>query len=237
MSCLCQIQLTWQAERATIAIMINIAIRYRPIVEELQQRRPPRVLEVGSGPEGLRLFWPAAVVGVDVEFRRPPLHQAVRASGLALPFRAASFPAVVGCDVLEHVAPPERESAVAELARVAQSLLLLTFPSGEAAMRVYRRLQEETGAGAPQWLHEHLANGLPDADEVAGWLRSAGWAVTTLWYESAEAHLRLLRWELRWPVKLLTYAVTRLFGRRLVWQAPMTSREPELRVLIKAERP
>ena len=117
--------------------------------------------------------------------------------------------------MLEHVAPPQRAVVVSEMARVAAGALLLSFPSGESAIRVYRRLQEETGAGAPRWLHEHLANGLPDADEVAGWLQAAGWAVSSAWYESAQAHARLLRWESRLPVKLLTYGTMRCWGVRL----------------------
>ncbi len=216
--------------------MINIAIRYRPILEELQKLQPDWVLEVGSGSEGLRMFWPGLVIGADIEFRRRPLHQAVQASGLALPLRSASCPVVVSCDMLEHVAPCQREVVVSEMARVAADALLVSFPSGEPAMCVYRGLAAEIGVAPPRWLREHLDNGLPEAEPVAGWLQAAGWAVSSAWYESAQAHARLLRWESRLPVKLLTYGTMRLLGRSLVWRVPMTSPGPKLRVLIKAER-
>ena len=216
--------------------MINVAIRYRPIVQELQKRQPDWVLEVGSGPEGLRMFWPGTVIGADVEFRRRPLHQAVQASGLALPFRNASCPVVVSCDMLEHVAPCWREPVVSEMARVAADALLLAFPSGEPAVRVYRDLAVERGAASPMWLREHLDNGLPEPGQMVGWLQAAGWSVSSVWYESAQPHARLLRWESRLPVKLLTYGMMRLLGRSLVWRVPMASTGPKLRVLIKAER-
>lgn len=227
--------MTLACREAKIMPMINAAIRYQPILRELRKQRPGWVLDVGSGPEGLRMFWRGAVIGIDVEFKRRPLHQAVLAAGAALPFRDASCPMVVGCDMLEHVAPCRREAVVSEMARVAAGALLLVFPSGEPAMRVYRDLAQEAGAGAPVWLREHLDNGLPDAEVVAGWLRDAGWSVSILWFESAQAHARLLRWELRQPVKLLTYSAMRLFGRWLVWCVPVVSTGPKLRVLIKAE--
>ena len=216
--------------------MINIAIRYRPILRELRKLQPDWVLEVGSGSEGLRMFWPGTVIGADIEFRRRPLHQAVQASGLALPLRKASCPVVVSCDTLEHVAPRQRELVVSELARVAVDTVLLSFPSGEPAMCVYRDLAAEMGAAIPIWLREHLVNGLPEAEQVAGWLQAAGWAVCTAWYESAQTHARLLRWESRLPVKLLTYGTMRLLGRALVWRVPIASTGPKLRVLIKAVR-
>ena len=64
-------------------------------------------------------------------------------------------------------------------------------------MCVYRDLAAEMGVATPIWLREHLGNGLPEAERVAGWVQAAGRAVSSAWYESARTHARLLRWESR----------------------------------------
>ncbi|RIK43886.1 MAG: hypothetical protein DCC55_04305 [Chloroflexi bacterium] len=217
--------------------MLNHAIRYQPIVRTLERWRPARILEVGSGPEGLALFWRGTVVGTDVVFKRRPLHRAVVASGLRLPFADRSFPLVVSCDMLEHVTPVQRCAAVQEMARVADEGLLLVFPSGPAAVAVYNELAEALAPALPQWLQEHITNGLPDAGEVAAWLRQAGWVVNVQWYESAAAHKKLMLYENHWPVKVATFALMRLVGPRFVRLVGWPSAGPWLRVLIKAERP
>jgi hypothetical protein len=176
------------------------------------------------------------VVGVDLAFKRRPLHQALRASMTALPFSSRRWPLVVSCDTLEHVPVELRQRAVEELARVADRTLLLAFPSGPAAANCYRRLAQEISSPMPGWLAEHLAFGLPDAEQVAGWLRRAGWAVTIAWSESAASHHRLMRWETRRPVQLVTYGLTRLAGPWLAKYWPVTERGELLRALLVARR-
>ncbi len=216
--------------------MINYAIRYQPILREVARRQPAFVLDVGSGPEGLGMFWRGTVIGSDLAFKRRPLHRGVVASGEALPFAARGCPVVVSCDMLEHVPPPARHAAVVEMARVAGEALLLTFPSGQAAARVYEELARAWGSTSPPWLLEHLEHGLPEGEQVAGWLRDGGWQVTVTHFESAAAHAALLRWERRGPVKLLTYSLMRLAGPWLAPRWPIPSEGPTLRVFIRAER-
>jgi hypothetical protein len=216
--------------------MFNHAIRYQPIVRELEQGRSLPVLEVGSGPEGLALFWRGPVVGADVVFKRRPLHRAVMASGLRLPFADRSFPTLVSCDMLEHVEPATRSAAVAEMARVAGEQLLLAFPSGPAAVAVYEELAAALAPVLPQWLEEHLTHGLPVADEVISWLQEGGWGVTVQWYESAAAHKQLMLVENHWLVKVGTYGLMRLAGPWFVRLASRPASGPWLRVLLKAKR-
>ncbi len=216
--------------------MINYAVRYRPIVEMLHERRPAWVLDVGSGPEGLAMFWRGTVVGNDLHFKRPPIHHGVAASSLALPFGDGACPVVVSCDMLEHVPPPLRQEALNEMARVTGKLLLLGFPSGERAMQTYRTLSQRLRPSRPPWLEEHLAYGLPDADETRGWLHESGWNVTLRCYESAPLHERLVYWEHHLPIKLFTYGLMRLLGPWLVLHAPVSPKGHPLRVLICAER-
>ena len=216
--------------------MINHAIRYRPVLRELERRQPPWVLEVGSGPEGLAHFWRRPVVGMDLAFKRRPLHRAVVASALALPIAARTCPAVVSCDLLEHIPPTRRRTAVSEMARVAAKVVLLGFPSGDPATQIYRELARKLGSGAPDWLKEHLRYGLPEASQVAEWLRLLGWQVQPIWYESAEVHRHLMAWESRLPVKVVTFSLMRLLGPWLAPRMPVSSGKPPLRVLLVAER-
>lgn len=217
--------------------MFNYALRYQPILDALNGARPSRVLDVGSGAQGLAMLWRGApIVATDLHFKRRPLAPGAAASATALPFADGAFPAVVSCDTLEHIPPPLRRDAVREMARVAGGSLLLGFPSGAAAMRIYYALAHDLAPNLPTWLLEHLEHGLPDADEVASWLRADGWNVTVTWYESAEAHRRLVRQDMRLPVKLLSYALFRLAGPWLAPRLPLDNARPHLRVLIRAER-
>jgi hypothetical protein len=214
--------------------MINWALRYQTIVQRLDQIQPARVLDVGSGPEGLSMFWHGCVVGVDWAFKRRPLHTGIQASALALPFRDQAFPAVVSSDVLEHIQPDLRHNAIMECQRVCQTDLLLTFPSGLAAEQAYRWLARRVQP-QPVWLQEHLKNGLPDANRVADWLQALGWQVEMLWSEDAMMHVRLVRWEETAIGKLIDYSLSRLFGRWFAPRLPMPRGVP-LRVFIHARR-
>src|SRR5512134_745925 len=100
--------------------MISYAYRYAPIWQMLNSYPQPvfGVLEVGSGAEGLALFWNRPLVCVDVRFKRWPIALGVRGSTLYLPFATGSFPLVISCDMLEHIPPAQRRPAVFELARV-----------------------------------------------------------------------------------------------------------------------
>ena len=217
--------------------MINWAIRYQPILHELQHLKPACVLEVGSGSEGLQLFWRGKVVGIDLEFKRRTIHEGVIASGLALPIAGRSCPVVVCCDMLEHVCPDLRRQVVNQLAQATGETLLLTFPCGEAAERMYRSLAAGyRQANLPSWLAEHLKYRLPDPQEIMGWLREMGWHPTMTWYESISTHKTLLNLELKVGGKYISYSLMRIIGPWLAPLIPIPGHDPKLRVLIKAAR-
>lgn len=216
--------------------MITWAIRYRPVLDELVRRCPSSVLEVGSGPEGLAMFWLGRVAGVDVSFHRRPLHRATRASALALPFPDRSWPMVVSCDMLEHVPPALRRQAVQEMARVSEQFLVIAFPSGPAARACYARLSRQFPSRGIRWLSEHMRYGLPDAGEVAAWLRDKDWQARVRWHESAVAHGILESLEIHWPFKVLSYAIMRVAGPWLAVRWPVTDAMPRLRAFIYADR-
>jgi SAM-dependent methyltransferase len=215
--------------------MINWAIRYQPILKELSYLNPSRVLEVGSGPEGLAMFWNGQVVGINPTYKRRPLHSAVRGSAVRLPFPNHSWSIVVSCDMLEHIHPAVRRDAVREMARVCDQRLLLAFPSGAAARTCYAKLAQQGSLRQADWLMEHIDYGLPEASEVATWLQTDGWSVRTSWHESVLVHQWLMSLETRRPIPALTYTMMRLVGPWLAPHLPVGCYEPKLRALLRAD--
>jgi SAM-dependent methyltransferase len=127
----------------------------------------------------------------------------------ALPFGDASFDVVVAVDVLEHVEPADRAVALREMARVARRRVVVAAPAGEAALRSDRQLAASL-ASPPPWLEEHLANGLPEPEDLAGPLRALG-TVRVRGNESCAAHVRVTSREL----SVVWFLPTRLAARVL----------------------
>lgn len=157
----------------------DTAMRYLPVARFLARhvRREERVLEVGGGDYGLSPYWPGAFVLTDLSlFRRPEGRLKVEASTLELPFTDESFDWVISIDMLEHILPAMRESAIQELCRVARRRVVIGFPAGAAAARLDRALHERfaTCRAAPaSFLAEHVENTLPDPEESERSLRAA----------------------------------------------------------------
>lgn len=161
---------------------INELFRYRPVANLIRSERPRHILDVGCGTRGLLGCVNHPYVGCDIHFPEPvhDLMRPVQANILALPFANATFDLVVCNDVLEHLSPSVRRSAVQELIRVSARFIWLAFPgrpTGEAHDRDLYGWYQRTGEPVPQWLREHLMLTLPDGDEVAQWLDEWG-----VWY-------------------------------------------------------
>lgn len=145
------------------------ALRYLELHEVLDRfARYGAVLELGSGPDGLRDRRPGTfVVTVDLHSFS---NLDVQADGCRLPFRDGAFATAVCIDVLEHVPPALRAPLVAELRRVTSDLLVIGGPMGTSAERADRYLERwfrRTGRSVPDWLGEHLATGpYPTTDEI-----------------------------------------------------------------------
>jgi hypothetical protein len=135
---------------------------------------PSTILDVG-GVRGLLALFAAGAEVVTVNVEEPA---DVLFGGGRLPFADGSFDAATSLDVLEHLPPAERAGHLAELARVARRIVVLSCPLGTDE---HVKAEEElsrwycTVTGAPhRYLEEHLVNGLPTATELHRLAEAAG---------------------------------------------------------------
>lgn len=162
--------------------------------------RAQSVVEVGANRQRLLgAFLPShRLLYTDIEPQEDATDFVV-ADARALPFADGSCDAVVSLDVLEHVPPAARSTAVAEMARVAARLVVICCPverpwvreAEAAADGVWRRY---FGQSYP-WLAEHQEHGLVDPLEVEQSLVQAGLQVrrfgqgdASLWAALMGAH-------------------------------------------------
>lgn len=155
----------------------DAAWRYLPIARAVERELGPEgtILDVGAGGVGIAAYTRNACVLTDV--REPVAARAafVLADGASLPFRDRSFDAVVSADVLEHLPRDARPAAVHEMFRVARRMVVVAVPSGPAAEEHDRRLLAEAHpeSSLRHFLGEHVANGLPSAEELIRWMDEA----------------------------------------------------------------
>jgi SAM-dependent methyltransferase len=221
--------------------MLNVALRYLPVMSILRQVGATSVLDVGCGDGGLGLFEPwRPFVGCDVSFHRPqPPMRPVVGLGGALPFRDRAFDMVVSLDTLEHVPAGERARFVADLARVCRRGVVLAAPCGplaRAAERVLDGWYARLGISTPPWLAEHLRERLPDRAEIEAAVASLGWPYTLYGHENLLVHLAVMMAEatdhLRPRLDRLAEQPERLAG----WAARLNAR-PTYRLVVHARRP
>jgi SAM-dependent methyltransferase len=189
---------------------IDPALRYAFVIDQLRDvwRDDLRIAEIGSGAAGITEFLDHPVTGVDSAFERtddkanPRLEQ-VRGTATELPFADASYDVVLSLEMMEHLPSDTREPALREMLRVLKpgGRLIVTFPAGATAAQLdawlntaYRRRH---GRDHP-WAVEHLANGLPDADEIAREAVAAG---------ARRVRLRRHAWAPAWQLQQLLFSV------------------------------
>jgi SAM-dependent methyltransferase len=186
--------------------MLNQVVRFAPVVQLVRELPAGTLLDVGSGSVGIAPWLPGwEVTAVDASFddygtAEGPAQDGVRrvlGDARELPFDERSFDVVVALDVLEHVTPADRARVLAELARVTSRRAIVGCPAGPAALESDRRLAERyrrRGQPEPGWIGEHLDNGFPEPEELAGGLTHAG-TVRLLGNESLPAHELIMRAE------------------------------------------
>lgn len=163
------------------ADVINWKVRYAALLALEPSLSDParRVLEVGSGSEGIARYLKRPVVGIDRAFDGPvnPCLEPVRGSIFALPFAAGAFDDVVCVDTLEHLEREERPRAVGELLRVARGRVILSGPAGAFAQwgdEAYAKHLSRRPRPLPGWLAEHLRHGIPSLRDMLDVLVDCG---------------------------------------------------------------
>ncbi len=125
------------------------------------------VLDVGGYDGALAFF----LDGISIDLTDPAT---TGGSILDLPVDDHSYDCAVAVDVLEHVPPDDRARAIAELARVAKSSIILNYPcrgSKEAQKLVL-------GLTNNPLIREHVDWELPDSDDVLNELNALGFVGT-----------------------------------------------------------
>jgi SAM-dependent methyltransferase len=204
-------------------VELNHLVRLLPVARLLADSGARTVLDVGSGSRGIVRWLPpdASVTALDTTFddygaaRRFAGRRARAVVGdvRELPFPDRAFDAVAAVDLLEHVAPADRDRALDELVRVTARRLVVACPAGADALAADRRLAERLSRGGrtpPGWIAEHLANGFPEADRIEARLAPHGRVVARP-NLAIRAHERLMHAEL----SVAAYAPTRLAAAAL----------------------
>lgn len=222
--------------------MIAHAGRYYPILRLLRSTisQNPSILEVGSGPNGLGEYYSHRFVGCDVTFSEPPKPPMlpVVASAVRLPFRNASFDAVVASDVLEHVPPDSRHDLICEALRVTRTMAVFGFPCGQRAYALDQGLfatYHELGTPAPPWLEEHMLYSFPD--EGLFQHLDQEWTVRRMGNDNLHFHNWLLRRMMGGSRWMLFFHVMDKFAPRLMEHAlRLADCEPCYRRIIALTR-
>ncbi len=151
----------------------KIALRYLPIVDEIRKRKivNPTILEIGSGPLGIAPYIKQEVIGLDIDFTGPSITYLKKKEGSALqvPFPNSSFDFVVMMDVLEHIAPKDRQRAIIEGLRVARQELVIGVPCGQKSAQQDKQLADIYEKIHKKPFHfccEHITFGLPSEDDI-----------------------------------------------------------------------
>jgi len=143
----------------------------------MHQSTKVKFLEVGSGTRGLSDYVQFEFVACDVKFEGKINSNLLPVIGSSecLPFKDNSFNVVLSSDMLEHIEKRKRETVVNEILRVAKEKAVVACPcdkKSEECERKTARFFKLLCLGYPDWLVDHLRNGLPSEEEILRMLRS-----------------------------------------------------------------
>ena len=160
--------------------MLDIVLRYYTIVQQINNSKLSKVLEVGSDDYGIAPFLDKSkkIVLFDVAFRRKNLKNVTYKTGsvLNMPFKDNSFDIVVSVDMLEHIPAKLRKKALSELICVTKHRLYLSFPADNPARerdkKVYQIFSKIPSYHLSRYINEHIENGLPESSEVVSFFKA-----------------------------------------------------------------
>ena len=155
--------------------------RFSPVIRELRRLpREARVLEVGSGSEGIGTWWRHPFLGVDLvfEFERPENMIPLYGNAMRLPVRERSFDLVACVAVLMHFEGERSiETVCAELARASRGRVIVVTPAGRAAYESDLRNLEwcrQKGIEPRPWLQHQISYGELPEEQIADALSPFG---------------------------------------------------------------
>lgn len=162
------------------------------------------VLEVGSGPQGVARYLQNNVTGLELHRIRPAVKnlQIIEGSVTAIPYPDNAFDYVICSDVLEHLPAASRLTAIAEIIRVAKIKCFIQGPHGNIAFNAEKMLADSLGRygmAPPQWLKEHLENGLPKVSETIMGVFDAGFIPSIRKNEGIVEHYASIMLDLFFP--------------------------------------
>ncbi len=181
-------------------------MRYAPVLRLLRGLpEGGRVLEVGSGSEGVGTWWRRPFVGVDLHFpdRIAGPILPVYGDATRLPFPDQSFDLVICVGVL-HFLEGSLEAALNEIGRVTRRRALAAAPCAPEATESDRRnlaWARSRGIRPAAWFLEQQERGLPTAEAIRSALARhgsvrEGVSISTAWNERffrAEQRMRRVR--------------------------------------------
>lgn len=140
-----------------------------------------RVLDVGGRGNFTRRFLPEDEVFILDPHVEEEEENRIEGDGCDMPLADGSFDFVVSVDVFEHVLPARREAFLKENLRVARRAAILAAPFRSPAVEEAESIANENhrliARGEDHiWLKEHIANGLPDEQEVEAFVSGSGYA-------------------------------------------------------------
>lgn len=151
----------------------DAALRYAPVAKAIKAAslEKSKILEIGPGSLGITPYLRREIDGIDVDFSGPQtdLLNKIKGTATELPFRKNSYDVSVSVDVLEHLKPQERKTAIEQMLKVTKKLAIIVVPIGEKSQEQDKELKEcwdKIKKEKNQFLSEHVENGLPTADEI-----------------------------------------------------------------------
>jgi hypothetical protein len=160
----------------------------------------------------------------------------IKASAADLPFSDRTFDIVLSTDVLEHVPPQLRSKVISETLRVADKLVILAFPCGEAAWESDRELLEtykNSNRNAPEWLTEHMEAPFPGPELFSS---LEGWHIEQFGNDNLQFHSWLMRREMSRPFNYASKISMKLAPKIVESALRRTDRAPYYRQVFILRR-
>jgi hypothetical protein len=212
--------------------MLNWKIRYAKLIDRNRELLDPQhsILEIGCGQHGIAHYLKRPVTGIELHPIQSQCEWLTLLQGdaLNLQFPDGQFDYVVCVDVLEHIPPADRQRAISEMLRVAGKRLILSCPirqHGEVGEAQLAAWFDARHGGRPDWLAEHLANGLPGLDELVDVFAGCGYAFELYGNEGMLQHYGGLLLEHEFP---LSQQLLAFHDRKTIFEPPLGNSDWDL---------